>query len=107
MAFIEFESGPHAGEIVELNKARVVFGRLTSCEGIIVHPTVSREHFAIEKTGGKFLLVDQESGNGTLVNGERVTWVELKDGDKIQAGPFAMIFKTTDEQERPLFALDT
>jgi uncharacterized protein len=100
MAFIKFKSGPQAGETIALNKARVVFGRLTSCDGVIAHPTVSREHFAIEKTGGKFLLVDQESGNGTMVNGERVSWVELKDGDKIQAGPFAMTFETMDDKER-------
>jgi uncharacterized protein len=106
MAFIEFESGPQAGETVELNKARVVFGRLTSCDGVLAHPTVSREHFSIEKTGGKFLLVDQESGNGTLVNGEHVSWVELKDGDKIRAGPFALTFKTMDDEERSSFPLE-
>ncbi|HEX8183865.1 MAG TPA: FHA domain-containing protein, partial [Blastocatellia bacterium] len=75
MAFIEFNAGPREGETVELNKAKIMFGRQLSCDGIIVHPTISREHFSIEQTGGKFFLVDQKSGNGTLVNGERVSWV--------------------------------
>ena len=93
MAFIEYESGPRAGEKVELNKVKLMFGRHQSCDEVILHPTVSREHFLIEQTGGKFLLVDQGSGNGTFVNDERVSWVELRDGDKIQAGPFTLIFK--------------
>jgi uncharacterized protein len=99
MAFIEFDSGPRAGETVALVKPKIMFGRQLSCEGNIAHPTVSREHFSIEQTGGKFFLVDQKSGNGTLVNGERVSWVELRHGDRIKVGPFSLIFKTTDEQD--------
>jgi predicted metal-dependent hydrolase len=56
-----------------------------------MHPTVSREHFAIEHSHGKYFVVDRESGNGTIVNGSRVTWAELKDGDRIQAGPFVLL----------------
>lgn len=100
MAFIEYDLGPRAGETVALNKARVRFGRHHSCDGVIAHATVSREHFFIEQTGGRFILVDQGSGNGTFVNDERVSWVELKDGDKIQAGPFTLIFRATDEREQ-------
>jgi hypothetical protein len=100
MAFIVYESGPQAGERVALNKVKVMFGRHQTCDGAIAHPTVSREHFFIEQTGGKFFLVDQGSGNGTYVNDERVSWVELRDGDRIQAGPFTLIFKTTDEHDQ-------
>jgi uncharacterized protein len=98
MAFIEYDSGPRAGEKVELNKARFVFGRHQACDEVILHPTVSREHFFIEITDGKFFLVDQGSGNGTFVNDERVSWVELREGDKIQAGPFTLIFKIASER---------
>jgi predicted metal-dependent hydrolase len=99
MAFIKFTSGPDEGAIVALDKAKVMFGRHQTCDGLIVHPTVSREHFSIEQTGGMFFLVDQGSGNGTFVNDERVSWVELKDGDSIQAGPFTLIFKNTDDRD--------
>jgi uncharacterized protein len=106
MAFIKFTSGPHEGEIVALDKAKVMFGRHQTCDGLIVHPTVSREHFSIEQTGGIFFLVDQGSGNGTFVNDERVSWVELEDGDNIQAGPFTLIFKSTDERDQADSAFD-
>lgn len=93
MAFIRLESGPNAGEVVPLDKARIVFGRHVSCDSILMHPTVSREHFFIERHGAKYVIADNDSGNGTFVNGERVTWVELKGGETIQAGPFKMIFE--------------
>lgn len=99
MAFVVFDSGPRTGETVPLEKNKTVFGRQKSCDCSIVHPTVSREHFTIERTGGKFFLVDQQSGNGTFANGARVSWIELRDGDRIQAGPFSFMFKSNNEVE--------
>ena len=100
MASLRFETGPRTGEVITLDKDKVTFGRHLSHDVVLKHPTVSRDHFSVEFTGGKYLLVDQNSGNGTLVNGRRVSWVEVKNGDSIQAGPF--VFKmemTADEQE--------
>jgi hypothetical protein len=92
MAFVRFESGPRKGETVELYENKVMFGRHLSCHCLLNHPTVSREHFFIEQTGDKFFAVDNESGNGTFVNRESVSWVELHDGDEIKAGPFVLRF---------------
>lgn len=102
MAFVVFDSGPRTGESISLEKAKTVFGRKRSCDCSIAHPTISREHFSIERTGGKFFLVDQDSGNGTFANGARISWVELKDGDRIHAGPFSFMFKSSGEIENQL-----
>ncbi|MBI3649795.1 MAG: DUF309 domain-containing protein [Acidobacteria bacterium] len=99
MAFVRFESTPRQGETFELCENKVMFGRHLSCQCVLNHPTVSREHFFIEQTGDKFFVVDNESGNGTLVNHEAVSWVELQDGDEIQAGPFVCKFFLTDHHE--------
>jgi len=99
MAFIRFDSGPRTGERVPLDKDRVIFGRAKSADCIISHPTVSREHFVVERNNGKIFLVDRGSENGTHANGERVSWVELNDGDKIQAGPFTLVFEASDVQQ--------
>src|SRR5215510_16034485 len=99
MAFIRFDSGPRTGERVPLDKDRVIFGRAKSADCIISHPTVSREHFVVELNNGKVFLVDRGSENGTHANGERVSWVELTDGDKIQAGPFTLVFEESDVQQ--------
>jgi predicted metal-dependent hydrolase len=86
---LRFDTGPRTGELVPLDKPKVTFGRKESSDCVLLHATVSREHFFIELNDRKYFVVDCGSGNGTLVNGERVTWAELKSGDRVQAGPFA------------------
>jgi hypothetical protein len=97
MARVRVSSGPNAGDLVELAAGKVVFGRHQSCDIVIPHPTISRRHFSIECVQNKHLLVDEKSGNGTFVNGEAVSWVELKPGDRISAGPFAFVFESDSE----------
>lgn len=89
------------GERVLLDKNKTIFGRHKSCDCRLPGKTVSREHFAIERNNGKFFLVDLESINGTFANGERVSWVELKDGDTIKAGPYALLFEEAAESGPP------
>src|SRR5437773_8077279 len=96
MASLTFDSGPKTGERISLEKDKVTFGRSKSCDCVLPHPTVSREHFYVERNNGKLFLVDQGGENGTFANTERVSWVELKEGDKIRAGPFTMIFESSD-----------
>jgi uncharacterized protein len=98
MASIRFDSGPRSGERVELDKAKVTFGRAKSSDCVLAHPTVSREHFIIELNNGKIFLVDKGSENGTHANGERISWIELKEGDRIQAGPFELVFENSPGQ---------
>jgi uncharacterized protein len=98
MASLRFDSGPLTGKRVPLDKKKVTFGRSSVCDYVLPHATVSREHFYVERNNGKLFLVDQGSGNGTFANSESASWVELKDGDKIQAGPFILTVEMTDAQ---------
>jgi len=101
MATLVFQTGPRTGERVLLDKKKFTFGRSSDCDCTLHHPTVSREHFCLEHNNGKLFLVDQESGNGTFVNSERASWIELKDRDKIQAGPFVLIVEMTESLVEP------
>ena len=98
MASIRFETGPRTGERVLLDKDKLTFGRAKSADCVLAHPTVSREHFIIELNNDKVFLVDKGSENGTFANGERVSWVELNDGDTINAGPFTLAFESSDTE---------
>src|ERR1700704_2647700 len=100
MASLRFDSGPRTGERVPLKKDKVTFGRGKSCDCVIAHPTVSREHFYVEHNNGKHFLVDQGSENGTRANEERISWIELKDGDTIKAGPFTLVFEIDDAKTK-------
>jgi hypothetical protein len=59
--------------------------------------TVSRRHFKITwDEQGKKIFLENESKLKTYVNGHPVQKVEIRDGDKITAGAYSMIFKLSD-----------
>jgi serine phosphatase RsbU (regulator of sigma subunit) len=47
---------------------------------------VSREHAEIYEEDGRYMIRDRQSRYGTFVNGELITEVELKAGDRIRLG---------------------
>src|SRR5438309_1361010 len=46
----------------------------------------SRLHFLVELNPPQCRLIDLDSTNGTYVNGEKVAYADLHDGDRIQGG---------------------
>lgn len=56
-------------------------------------PEVSRRHAQIVLGEGGFSISDNNSGNGTYVNGDRITKHRLKDGDRIQIGTHYFFFR--------------
>ena len=76
-------------ESVVLDKPSVWLGREPSCE-VVFHAdsvTVSRKHAEIRIDGGSYLIVDNKSFNGSLVNGQRITSpTPLYHNDEIQLG---------------------
>jgi pSer/pThr/pTyr-binding forkhead associated (FHA) protein len=101
--FLKIIAGPTDAQSLSLErlnqKLRLTFGRHRSCDHVLSHPTVSRQHFFLELAGGKLLIVDNSSGNGTFVNSDRISWAELKPGDRIQAGPFVLVAEISTESE--------
>jgi diguanylate cyclase (GGDEF)-like protein len=70
----------------KLKGDRVVLGRGDKTDVRIVDDGVSREHAVVQREGGKIVLVDMGSTNGTFCNGVRIPRQELTDGDKISIG---------------------
>ena len=58
-------------------------------------PTVSRRHALIVRQPDGVRVLDDRSLNGVFVNGERVEWRELKDGDDIVVGRYRLTFLDT------------
>ncbi|MBN2497301.1 MAG: FHA domain-containing protein [Deltaproteobacteria bacterium] len=77
---------------VEIVTDRFVIGRSPDCDVVIPDQLVSRQHAVIERRGDGWYLVDQDSGNGTFINDERVYEEPLYDGDLIQVGDAAITF---------------
>jgi two-component system cell cycle response regulator len=64
----------------------VILGRSEDCDLIIDDGVVSRHHARVEPHDGGFRIIDLDSTNGTLRNGEPVKSARLEDGDNLQLG---------------------
>ena len=97
-AYLIVISGPSFGEMYKLKGDRSVLGRGERTDIRVLDDGVSREHAAIERDGGKMVLVDLRSTNGTFCNGTRVERQDLTDGDKISIGATTILRFTYQDQ---------
>jgi len=87
--------------IVALGSAREIplgdepflIGRSNECHLVLEgNGNASRKHAQIRRSGAQWLITDLGSGNGTLVNGQRVTECPLLSGDSVSVGGVEMRF---------------
>jgi len=67
-------------------------GRSLAADVRFDDPTVSRRHALIVRQPDGVRVLDDRSLNGVFVNGERVEWRELGDGDEIVVGRYRLTF---------------
>jgi DNA-binding winged helix-turn-helix (wHTH) protein len=80
---------------IQLLEGENVVGRDPDAALWIDHPSVSRRHARIVVAGGKAMLEDLESKNGTHLNGKKIDRrAALSDGDEVRIGPEVMVFRT-------------
>jgi hypothetical protein len=77
---------------VVLRGDRMVVGRLASCDVCLADANTSRQHAAFVAEGAGWRIEDLGSTNGTLVNGERVDSLRLRDGDVVVVGVTELVF---------------
>jgi hypothetical protein len=68
-------------------------GRSSASDVTLDDASASRNHAELRRRGGKTVLVDLDSTNGTLVNGKRVREAPLRAGDRITIGTTAIVFE--------------
>jgi pSer/pThr/pTyr-binding forkhead associated (FHA) protein len=79
---------------LELEAGKVfTFGRNDTCSLPIPSARVSREHAEIRWVGGKPVIADKGSANGTFVGGKPVKEQALSPGDEIEVGPFLCVYQ--------------
>lgn len=77
----------------------VSVGRTKENALVLDHKSVSRRHARIERNGGKVVLIDLNSHNGTRVGDEKVSRHDLKPGDEITFGEITVQFVPVDASE--------
>ncbi len=89
--YLVFDDG---GELrtVPLEREWTRIGRSLAADVRFDDPTVSRRHALIVRQADGVRVLDDRSLNGVFVNGERVEWRTLRDGDEILVGRHRLLF---------------
>ncbi len=78
--------------VVALAREWTRIGRSLAADVRFDDPTVSRRHALIVRQADGVRVLDDRSLNGVFVNGERVEWRALHDGDEIVVGRYRLHF---------------
>jgi pSer/pThr/pTyr-binding forkhead associated (FHA) protein len=93
------ERGPGGGteeSVYEFEQDRIRIGRGAGADVALPHRSVSARHATIELRGGRYVIIDHGSTNGTRVQGTRLVPERpkpLRDGDRIDVGAFVLTWK--------------
>jgi hypothetical protein len=79
-------------QVVPLAREWTRIGRSLAADVRFDDPTVSRRHALIVRQADGVRVLDDRSLNGVFVNGERVEWRALRDGDEIVVGRYRLHF---------------
>ena len=89
--FLVFERDGRT-ETIALEREWTRVGRSLAADVRFDDPTVSRRHALVVRQPDGVRVLDDRSLNGVFVNGERVEWRELHDGDEIVVGRYRLTF---------------
>ena len=86
----------HGERVYELNRGENLIGRGAGCSAVLDCSGVSRKHALVRVDGGRVVLEDLHSKNGTWKNEERVRGaVVLNDGDHVRIGAATLTFRSS------------
>ena len=93
-AVLILREGQGMGTRWGIGRDSMIIGREEDCDIVLPSRQVSRNHARIRRSGGRHILEDLGSKNGTFVNGRELTEpYTLQDGDEIQVAlSFKLIF---------------
>jgi hypothetical protein len=88
-------SGKDEGKRFALTGEETSVGRSIDNDVILTDIAVSRKHMKVVMQHGQPMLKDLGSGNGSLLNGEKVRDAILKHGDRIEIGETILMFEAS------------
>lgn len=92
--FLAFRDGERVS-VLPLVSEWTRIGRSLTADIRLDDPTVSRRHALVCRQESRVRVLDDRSLNGTCVNGERVEWQDLTDGDELVIGRYRLYFLDT------------
>jgi serine phosphatase RsbU (regulator of sigma subunit) len=109
MAVLVRTQGSHQGKWVYTLGPRCVLGRHAECDIADIfaaNASVSRFHAVLELLGGRYIVEDKGSRNGTSLNGKRLTErTSLRNGDRLEIAGVELTFYEGADSVGPAGAL--
>jgi pSer/pThr/pTyr-binding forkhead associated (FHA) protein len=96
------ESGRHV--VVAVSREWTRIGRSLAADVRFDDATVSRRHALVVCQADGVRVLDDRSLNGIFVNGRRVEWSPLTDGDEVVIGRHTLFYMDTVEADAPVAA---
>jgi hypothetical protein len=91
--------GGESGRAFEVHQGHITIGRSRESDIVLEDEAVSRVHAVVTcDEDGRYRIHDQNSANGTYVNGERITEYVIEDGDEIQVGLMVLEFRQSEPE---------
>ncbi|GAA0905871.1 hypothetical protein GCM10009557_81100 [Virgisporangium ochraceum] len=89
--------GPNTGKSFRVGEGPVTFGRKPDNTVVVGSRAASRYHAEVRRDDdGRYVLVDLDSSNGTLVNGRRIRRYPLRPGDLFMIGNETFCFEVAE-----------
>jgi hypothetical protein len=76
----------------EINRPKISVGRDESNDIHISNPNISRKHFTIYFESSNYIIKDNNSTNGMIINGHKLKKSTLKNGDVIEIADATFTF---------------
>jgi pSer/pThr/pTyr-binding forkhead associated (FHA) protein len=103
------QGGPVDKQEFPLTSLVVTIGRDEDNDLVLDYPSVSGRHAELSYVGGRWLVRDLDSSNGTFVDGERVNKTNLKVGQVLSVADICLEYRLYQsppkEQQAPVAAL--
>jgi Nif-specific regulatory protein len=97
-AYLTILTGNRAGTNFPLDpRIKTLIGRGGDCHISLPDPLCSRIHATLTCTGDGWIITDDQSRNGTLVNGQKIDEAMIVDGNTIRIGSYEFEFHETEE----------
>ncbi len=84
-----------------LTKERMIIGRDKNCDIVLQDSAASREHACLELKGGRVMLRDLDSKNGTFLRASPVSEIALFSGVNFRIGSTFLVYKAGVQAEGP------
>jgi hypothetical protein len=94
--FLAYQDGERIS-VLPLSREWTRIGRSLTAHIRLDDPTVSRRHALVCRQSGQVKVLDDRSLNGVFLNGERVEWHDLEDGDELIVGRYSLYFLDTSQ----------